>query len=570
MARLIPSFFDDETPPGEAEVFNLLSNGYEDWVVFHSLDIAPWNNNRRTEIDFVAIIPSTGIICIEVKSHLNIKFDGDWHPRGIKRSPFTQALDASASFHRSLSKEVPFFRAIPVVHCCIFPRARFKIPANLSVEPWRLIDSSKFRSYKTGIQLCDDLESIAKISIENDPDLKYLTRQITRSDLEKIIEVSLPIQKTNLNRREEIERREEEIGKILRQHQKPVIQMAKMNERLVVSGGAGTGKTIIAKELALMNAISGKRVAFVCYNKLVGAWIEEQIQKEENAPPNLVAGSAMKIMMKMAEIEINEEKTDNFFWEGIVNQIEEKLTDPEFIAISEFDCLIVDEAQDFLSRKNIWDLLCSFLDGGKEKGNFVLFGDFENQVLSSRSILDDSLNELDLLSKPFKYQLTENCRNYQIIGNTAVKLAGLRETVYDGFLRKGGSINNYEIYYYKSEEDQIERLSLWIKKFKNEGYRPSEITLLSFCGDISSAASKLIKKGHDLSPAWKNSKETSFSSVHAFKGMENKIIIFTDVILQEKEFDRNLLYTAITRATESVYILCNENSMNTILNWTRS
>jgi len=184
--------------------------------------------------------------------------------------------------------------------------------------------------------------------------------------------------------------------------------------------------------------------------------------------------------------------------------------------------------------------------------------------------LDDSLNELDLLSKPFKYKLTENCRNYSIIGNTAVKLAGLRETVYDGFLRTGGSIKNYEIYYYKSEEEQIERLSLWIKKFKKEGYRASEITLLSFCGDISSAASKLIKKGHDLSPAWKNNKETSFSSVHAFKGMENKIIIFTDVILQEKEFDRNLLYTAITRATESVYILCNENSENTILNWIRN
>ena len=51
--------------------------------------------------------------------------------------------------------------------------------------------------------------------------------------------------------------------------------------------------------------------------------------------------------------------------------------------------------------------------------------------------------------------------------------------------------------------------------------------------------------------------------------MENKIIILTDVVLEEKGFDRNLFYTAITRATESVYILCNENSQDTILNWTR-
>jgi len=569
MARLIPSVLDDQTPPGESAVFNLLGKGYEDWVVLHSLDLAPWNNNRRTEIDFVVIIPRTGILCIEVKSHNNIKFDGDWQPRGIKRSPFKQALDASASFHRSLSKFVPHFREIPVDHCCIFPRSRFEIPPNLSLEKWRLIDSARFRRYETEFQLCDDLESMMKNSIKQDPTIKELNDHITKGDVEKLIEVSLPVQKTNLNRREEIEIREKEIGSILRQQQKPVIQMAKMNERLIVSGGAGTGKTIIAKELAIMNAISGKRVAFLCYNKLIGAWIKDQIQKEKNVPPNLVSGSAMKIMMDMAEIKITDEKTDNLDWEGIVRQIEEKLTEPEFKAFSEFDCLIVDEAQDFLSRTNVWNLLCSFLDGGKEKGNYILFGDFDNQVLSNRSKMDKSLEELNLLSNPAKYKLTENCRNYPIVGNTAVKLAGLSEPVYDGFLRKGGSIKNFEIFYYESEGKQLEKLSLWIKIFKKEGYRPSEITLLSFCGDISSAASKLIKKGHDLRPVWKYSNATSFSSIHAFKGMENKIIILTDVVLEEKGFDRNLFYTAITRATESVYILCNENSQETILNWTR-
>ena len=87
MARLIPSFFDDRTPPGERDVFNMLAAGPDDWVALHSLDLAPWNRGLRTEIDFVVIVPDTGVACLEVKSHDSISFEnGQWHPPEIKRS----------------------------------------------------------------------------------------------------------------------------------------------------------------------------------------------------------------------------------------------------------------------------------------------------------------------------------------------------------------------------------------------------------------------------------------------------------------------------------------------------
>jgi ATP-dependent exoDNAse (exonuclease V) alpha subunit len=60
---------------------------------------------------------------------------------------------------------------------------------------------------------------------------------------------------------------------------------------------------------------------------------------------------------------------------------------------------------------------------------------------------------------------------------------------------------------------------------------------------------------------------TKFTSVHAFKGMENKVIILTDVALDNKDFHRDLFYTGMTRATESVRVLCYEKSKATILNW---
>src|SRR5688572_11524393 len=105
MARLIPSFMDERTPPGEREVFTLIAAGPDDWTVLHSLDLAPWNRGLRTEIDFVVLVPDKGILCIEVKSHDRISFDGSrWHPESIRRSPFKQACDGSRTFYRRLSE----------------------------------------------------------------------------------------------------------------------------------------------------------------------------------------------------------------------------------------------------------------------------------------------------------------------------------------------------------------------------------------------------------------------------------------------------------------------------------
>ena len=131
MARMIPSFMDDRTPPGERDVFNLLAAGPDDWVALHALDLAPWNKGLRTEVDFIVIAPDAGILCVEVKSHEKIGFDGQrWFPDSIKRSPFKQAADGRFALHRSLAEIAPHLKGIPVVHACIFPRhsARFLLP----------------------------------------------------------------------------------------------------------------------------------------------------------------------------------------------------------------------------------------------------------------------------------------------------------------------------------------------------------------------------------------------------------------------------------------------------------
>jgi hypothetical protein len=568
MARLIPSFMDDSTPQGERDVFNMLSAGPDDWVALHSLDLAPWNRGLRTELDFLVVVPETGMLCIEVKSHDNISFDGSrWFPDTIKRSPFKQAADGRHTFYRRLAEIVPKFKRIPVLHCCIFPRAPFDLPRNLSVQEWELMDSRTFRSFGTALNFCADLDRRMKRSVAADANLLPLAGRLSASDIDQILNCCLPVQKRRSSPREELDRRQVEVERLLRTQQKPVLQLASLNERLIVSGGAGTGKTLIAMEVARRAAEKERRVALVCFNHLVGEWMRREMERTLSDRPNLLTGRAIRIMAGMAGLEIPAAPPREFWESTLPDHLEQRLADPDFRAAAVFDYLVVDEAQDLLARPRIWACLSKFLAGGFEKGGFAAFGDLDNQVLADREAMRQSLTVLDSVAKPCRWQLTENCRNYRIVGDTAVKLSGLGNSVYSGYMRTGGSVQNYDICFYEHERAQLNKISEWVRDFQTKGYKPSEITLLSFRSGESSAAKRLRNEGLKLRPAWNSGDSTSYASVHAFKGLENKAVILTDIFLTDRNFDRHLFYTGMTRATESVRILCDRACQTTLVGW---
>lgn len=568
MARLIPAFMDERTPPGEREVFNLLAAGPEDWVALHSLDLAPWNRGLRTEIDFVLIVPDAGILCVEVKSQENITFDGrSWYPPTIVRSPLKQAADGRFTLHRRLSELVPDFTHIPVGHCCIFPCSPFDVPRNLSVQPWELMDARSFRSFTSGSAFCADLRTRLQRTIEADNRLRPLVHRLPPEKVDSIVVACVPVQKRHPTARDEIVRRAEEIENLLREQQKPVLQLADWNQRLIVSGPAGTGKTLIASEVALRAAEKGRRVALLCYNQLVGDWLKQSIERSRPALPNLIVGRAIRVMAELTATTIPDNPSREFWESALPDKLEECLTNPDFRASAHFDYLVLDEAQDLLARPRLWECLTQFLRNGQTGRSFALFGDFEYQVLTDREPMQRLLALLDTSDQPVHWRLTENCRNYRIVGDTAVRLSGLSGSVYSAYTRTGGAVHNYDIYFYEHEQAQLDKLVQWLRDFKAQGYKPSEITILSFRADERSAAWRLKNTGYKLRPAWQAGELTGFASVQAFKGLENKVIILTDVVLGAHDFQRDLFYTGMTRSTESVRILCDKECRETLFRW---
>jgi hypothetical protein len=430
-----------------------------------------------------------------------------------------------------------------------------------------LIDMRTLRAFGTGAAFCADLKERMQRSITADAALAPLEFRLSSNQVETIVKCCVPVRRRHPDARQEIKRREEETERILREQQRPVLQLATLNSRLVVSGGAGTGKTLIAMEIARRAAEKGRRVALLCFNQLVGDWMRRRMDQETPAIPNLVVGRAIRVMAEITDVEIPDKPSADFWENELPQRLEERLTDPDFKAAAVFDFLVLDEAQDVLARPRLWQCLAQFLSGGVDRGALALLGDFDHQVLAGREPMHQALAALDAMDRPVRWKLSENCRNYRIVGETAVLLSGAGGRVYSGYLRAGGGVHNYDIFFFEHEQAQLDKVGQWLREFKAMGYKPSEITLLSFRADHLSAATRLKYSGHKLQPAWQSGELTGYASIHAFKGMENKVVILTDVCLSDADFHRDLFYTGMTRATESVRVLCDRGSQETLFGW---
>ena len=295
--------------------------------------------------------------------------------------------------------------------------------------------------------------------------------------------------------------------------------------------------------------------------------MRQQVPRASLSFPNMTVGRAVRTMAQMTGIQIPQDPPGRFWESQLPDMLEERLTDPDFRAVAQYDYLVLDEAQDILARPRLWQVLTQFLAGGLEHGRFALFGDFDYQTLADRDCMLESLLALNAASRPTHWQLSENCRNYRVVGETAVRLSGLGNGVYSDYMRVGGGARNYDISFYDCEQAQLNTLGRWIGAIESLGHRPSDITLLSFRADHLSAAARLGSRGYNLRPAWQSGAATSYASVHAFKGMENKFIILTDVNLEDEDFHRHLFYTGMTRATEGVRVLCSTKSQPTLTRW---
>jgi len=280
------------------------------------------------------------------------------------------------------------------------------------------------------------------------------------------------------------------------------------------SGGAGTGKTFLAAELARRMASEDKNIALVCKSNWLKRYLETRIQNEFVTISTI---DSVKLDMRRSGINI-------------------------------YDVLIVDEGQDLFDFDDI-EILDEVVEGGLENGEWYIFHDVNNQA---GLFIDTKTEILELLESytPAKIPLVTNCRNSEQI------LKKVQDSLHLDMGNKGTGTGP-KVHEAFDVDNNGEVLRKEIDNMLKGGVAPGSITILSpLSYEVSSVPllpekmKKNIVKLDDYSVRSFPIPEISFSEIKNFKGLENEVIIVIDLVKPDDIKDNNKVehYVAMSRA----------------------
>ena len=326
------------------------------------------------------------------------------------------------------------------------------------------------------------------------------------------------------------------------------------NPRVLFQGPAGTGKTMLAIEAARRGYEARRKILLLCYNRLLGKWLEEQVS---DLQAYVTCKTLHSYMLTVSGLETTE-RTDGFWQYELPLAATDKLL---MITAEEhlFDEIILDEAQDIL-RDTYLDVLDLSLRGGISTGRWRFFGDFEKQAIYNSPALSlESFQRAYAPGVPI-YSLRVNCRNTPRIAALVHLLGGLHPG-YARILRPDNKLEP-ELKYYTNAAQQQQLLVDTLQRLYAEGFRGNDIVILSPRAAKASAA------GSITSAPWRDKLrsfqlagrgQVGYSSIHAFKGMEAPTVIITDIDRIEGGSSMSLFYVAVTRALHRLVILMHEH-----------
>ena len=567
-ARMLPAFCPSGAPPGEKDVFRMLEQDptAAGWMVLHSLDLADHVRAAQGEADFVVLVPNEGVLVIEVKSHTNVHFNeqGWWLGNSRspdRRGPFRQASEALHSIRKYLEQR-NLAESVPMISVVIFSALPFKI-ASPEWHTWQVIDKQALHARP----ITDNLLGIIRKAREfyGAKNLPWMRNGFNASAdrMKKIVEALRPRFEVLASPTERRRNLDEGLIRCTEQ-QFRILDDAGINSRLLVSGLAGTGKTTLAIEVVRREKVAKPEsiVGFFCFNKLLGGILARECF---SLGEGIRLGSFHSWMLEFSSIKPTAERVgDSEFWNReLPEQCVSKLTAPGMPS-GFLDLLVLDEAQDLLidAYLDIFDLL---LKGGLQSGYWRFFGDFERQDIYAQGAVgreDFYRNRID--ERCALQKLSENCRNTQEI-SAALTLHARLKPGYSRVLRED-TRHDPDILFYEDQTEQLQAVLKLLDGYQAEGFKPSEIVLLSQQrnGCLAQHLAQL--------PAWmgrlreyaNDPKTATFSTIHAFKGLEAPVVILTDIRSLTTPRDFDILYIGMSRALHRLAVLCHTSNKENI------
>lgn len=599
MATMIPPVLPDDAPDSERLVFRLLGEdpATDGWFIFHSLEPNPAyspgrRRGRRPEIDFFVLIPGIAALCIGAKGGRFELRGGEWylgHSDRPSQSPIQQAESAMFAALNELTATVGREwddAELPIGCAVIFTDVNW--PAELR-PPERPVIGLPDLLQQGSRTLAGRLLEIARRIRSEIPDtnrlaldartIRAIVEYLAPDKVLEIVAVARPIPYRSAER--QIVR--------LTEGQFNALEIVNDNDRCLFTGGAGTGKTMLALELARRRVAAGDRVALLCYNRILGDWLFEQFIPDFKL--GSLAGSFW-YHFAYGVIQQNDSLWRQFSaaMDNAVDQDErfDRIC-PEYtmhalldIETPMFDYLIVDELQDICTDPYL-EIMDLVLDGGLSGGRWTMFADFnqrtgERNPNSAPRNLDAKLGDASFATR----NLDINCRNTQAISDDSARL--IPDAPRTGTPPVIGPRPDYR--FWSSETELRAVLDRKIDDLvRLQGERPGDIIILGTgthgaraeyssldltggtyggyrlfdCPGIYWPAKAIC----DQQPCCQTGSDADaylkFRTVRRFKGMESKIVILIVERLNQN-VDIATVYIGLTRARVRLVVLAHEST----------
>lgn len=557
MARRLPEaiHFSKRTS-AEADLLSRIGAELDDdWTVLHSLNLGATERTGELEADFVLIHPR-GRITLELKGGTVTCEEGRWFSHGGGRRhpikpPFRQAAvnshEIQEHLRRVLGADSPAANA-PFTHAVVFPSCEFDSPT-IEAPRDRTLDRRVLSRPLSEVippllDLAERQREGRKPGSPTPPPLGpgeiAAVVAALRPELRLIPNLSSGEFDAHLNR--------------LSAEQMAAFRLMEGNARLRVTGGAGTGKTLLALEACRRAAESGaSRVGLVCFNRNLGRHLAAQVEAM-GLGGRIEAGSLFLHMDRLlGEEALAPGLPHARYAERAARAADSAATLGE---ARRFDLLVVDEGQDLRVTPDHLRLLDGLVRGGFAGGRWRWFEDagqalvFPPEPLPPHPVADRVAAELE--TAPLAH-LTRNWRNADPVARAFAKVANLPH----GDTGFEGPAVSLAVAPEGRTRDYLEAL---LTKVVLTRHRPEEVVILSARGagrecfaGLGTLAGCRLAPFDSLRTAEPG--ELRVDTVGKFKGMESHAVVLADLERLATEREARAAYVGMSRAKYALYLL---------------
>ena len=535
MASIYPSDIPTERPDGfandEFETLVALRDGLsDDYSVYHSVH---WSNPRRKytifgEIDFVIVNPAGHVVVIEQKNGpLFESQQGLEKHYGLdKKLVFSQVqrnYDNLRDKFKDLNPSSPKLTVDYVIYC---PDYRVLDVNAAGVDMRRTVDSQSRSS------LAERVTQLFKEEADENPHL----REDLQNFLLNSFRIAPDVNAYKTNQRRVFHRLLDGLTEVIEN-----LEFSPFRLRII--GTAGSGKTQVTMRFCERALEEGRKPLLVCYNRRLADKLIDM------APDGVVVNTYhgfCHAMAKRAGVLIDFKKAnEKGFWRGIQDQ----LLAATHSTLPRFDCLVVDEGQDF--EDEWYEMLKFFVDD--EATELWLEDPLQN------------LRQSDPVPLPgfVTYHETGNFRTPQSI---AEFIKGVLDS--DFIQRNSLPGLGVDLQEYETEVELSRLLDTRVHTLVKSGFDPADIAIVSCRGldssalaDIQQVSKYKIRRYTGKYNARNQQIYTDgvidFDSVRRFKGDQAAAVILVDLDADFARNDENqgMLYCAMTRATMRLELL---------------